>query len=62
MNTIRLQNIQGYLYPADSVSAGKLEAEFFLDRIPCAKFWLWSPKIVKRGYSMAISGNTDDIV
>ena len=59
--TIRLQTINGFLYPMDAISARHLEEDFNLSRIPCGKFWYHSPKIVKRGYSMAISGDIDDI-
>lgn len=61
MATIRLQNINGYLYPTDAVSADILEEDFSLGRIPCDKFWFHSPKIVKKGHKMAIEGDTEDI-
>ena len=60
--TIRLQNINGYLYPTDCLSNGVLEDEFGLGRIPCDKFYFYSPKIIKKGHRMAIEGDIDDIV
>jgi hypothetical protein len=61
MATIRLQNINSHLYPTDSISAGIMEKDFGLGRIPADKLWLWSPRIVKKGHSMAITGDIDNI-
>ena len=53
---IRLQNINGYLYPTDSKSKEILESEFHLGRIRCIDFDIHSPRRVKRGHKMAITG------
>jgi len=56
MAIIRLQNINGNLYPTDSKSKEILESEFHLGRIPCIDFDIHAPWIVKRGHKMAITG------
>ena len=56
MAIIRLQNINGYLYPTDSKSKEILESEFHLGRIPREELDIHSPRIVKRGHKMAITG------
>lgn len=55
LNTIQLQLISGYFYPIDAISRGVLENEFNLGRIPEDKIDVWSPKLVRMGYKLAIS-------
>lgn len=54
-NTIRLQFINGVFYPTDSISRKTLEDELGIDRIVERNFDIVSPRLVKRGYKMAIS-------
>lgn len=61
MKTIRLYILGKHLYPTDTESAMILKEQFALDRIPGEKLWLWSPRIVKAGYKMAIYGDINDI-
>lgn len=61
MKTIRLYILGDHLYPIDTESAIMLRNDFALDRIPGEKLWLWSPRIVKAGYKMAIYGDLNDI-
>lgn len=61
MATIRLQNINGNLFPTDAVSKETLIADFGIERIPGARFFYWSPKIVRKGHKMAITGDISDI-
>jgi len=54
-NTIQLQLINGVFYPIDSISRKILEDELNMDRIIERNFDIVSPKLVKRGYKMAIT-------
>lgn len=58
MATIRMQNIGGNLYPMDALSAGTLEKEFGIGRIPGGKAWMWTARIVGQGHRIAITGGT----
>ena len=55
LNTLRLQLINGYFYPTDSISRDLLRNELELGRIPEERIDAISPKLVKRGYKLAIS-------
>ena len=55
LNTIRLQLINGYFYPTDAISSRILNREFDIDKIPEEKINVISPKIVSKGYKLAIS-------
>jgi len=61
MATIRLQIINGNLYPTDAVSKETLMEDFGIERIPGARFYYWSPKIIIKGHKMAITGDISDI-
>lgn len=61
MATIRLQNINGNLFPTDAVSKETLTEDFGIERIPGARFFYWSAKIVRKGHKMAITGDISDI-
>lgn len=54
-NTIQLQLINGVFYPIDSISRKILEDELNMDRIIERNFDIVSPKLIKRGYKMAIT-------
>jgi len=54
-NTIQLQFINGVFYPIDSTSRKILENELNMDRITERDFDIVSPRLVKRGYKMAIT-------
>jgi len=58
MGTIRLQNIDGYLYPTDAVSAGVLAEEYDLGRIPEESLYLHAPRLVRDGHALAITDYT----
>lgn len=55
MNTIRLQLIGEYLYPTDAWSRDTLIDETNHDRLKNDMLDLISPRLVKRGYKLAIS-------
>ena len=55
LNTLRLQLINGYFYPTDSISRDLLRNELELERIPEERIDIISPILVKRGYKLAIS-------
>lgn len=55
MNTIRMQLIGNYLYPTDSWSRDTLFDETNHDRFKKDMLDLISPRLVKRGYKLAIS-------
>lgn len=55
MNTIRMQLIGNYLYPTDSWSRDTLIDETNHDRFNKDMLDLISPRLVKRGYKLAIS-------
>jgi len=54
-NVIRLQFINGVFYPVDSISRKILENELKMDKITERDFDIVSPRLVKRGYKMAIT-------
>lgn len=54
MAIIRLQLINGYLYPTDADSRKILEESLRVDRIPLERFDVVSPKLVKDGHAMTI--------
>lgn len=56
LKTIRLQLINGYFYPTNSISRDILHDNYNLDRIPMDAFDRWSPKFVRDGFKMAIDG------
>lgn len=55
MNTIRLLLIGEYLYPIDSWSRDTLVEETNHDRFKKDMLDLFSPRLVKKGYKLAIS-------
>ena len=55
LSTIKLQLIDGYFYPTDSISSKILEDEFELGRIPENRIDVLSPKLINMGYKLAIS-------
>lgn len=55
-STIQLQFINGYFYPIDFVSKTILGDKYGLERVPENGFSRWSPKLVRDGYKLAISG------
>lgn len=55
LNTVRLQLINGHFYPTDAISSDILRREFELGRIPEERIDVISPKLVRRGYKLAIS-------
>jgi hypothetical protein len=57
-STIQLQFINGAFYPVDSISRKILEDELNTDRITERDFNIVSPRLVKRGYKMAITNYT----
>ena len=54
LNTLRLQLINGYFYPTDSISSEILKNELNLGRIPEERIDVISPQLVKRGYKLAL--------
>ena len=56
MATIRLQLIKGFFYPTDADSRKTLEDSLRVDRIPLERFDVVSPKLVKAGDALAITG------
>ena len=56
MATIRLQLIKGFFYPTDEDSRKTLEESVRLDRIPLERIDVVSPKLVKAGHALAITG------
>jgi len=54
-NTIRLQLINGFFYPTDSISRDILYDDYNLSRIPEDSFDRWSPRMVRDGYKLAIN-------
>ena len=55
-STIQLQFINGCFYPIDYVSKTILTDKYGLERIPESGFSRWSPKLVRDGYKLAVSG------
>lgn len=55
-NTIQLQLINGCFYPVDHVSRQVLTDELACERIPEHRFDVISPKLVRLGYKIAITG------
>lgn len=55
MNTIRLMLIGDYLYPTDSWSRDTLVEETNHDRFKKDMLDILSPRLVKKGYKLAIS-------
>ena len=53
-NTIRLQLINGMFYPTDSLSRSALEDAANITKIPEEKLIIISPKLVEKGYKLAI--------
>ncbi len=60
-NTIYLQLINGYFYPTNSVSRDIMANRYNIGRIPENKFYMWSPKLVRDGYKLAIDGYNDNV-
>jgi hypothetical protein len=56
MATIRLQLIKGFFYPTDAASRKILEDSLRVDRIPLERIDVVSPKLVKAGHALAITG------
>lgn len=56
MPTIHLQLINGFFYPTDAASRKILEDSLRVDRIPLERFDVVSPKLVKAGHALAITG------
>ena len=54
-NTICLQLINGYFYPTNSISKDILYDAYHLSRIPEDRFDIWSPKMVRDGYKLAVN-------
>ena len=54
-NTIQLQLVNGMYYPVDGMSRKILEDELHMDKIRERDFDIFSPRLVKRGYKMAIT-------
>lgn len=48
LNTVRLQLINGYFYPTDSISRNILNGEFNLDRFPKDRIDALSPTMVRK--------------
>ena len=55
-STIQLQFINGYFCPIDYASKTILTDKYNLERIPESGFDRWSPKFVRDGYKLAVSG------
>lgn len=56
MTTIRLQLIKGFFYPTDAASRKILKDSLRVDRIPLERIDVVSPKLVKAGHALAITG------
>lgn len=56
MNTIRLQLIDGDFYPTDSMSRDTLRDLLHIDRFPDFRLDSLSPKLIKMGYRLAVTG------
>ena len=56
MATIHLQLIKGFFYPTDAASRKILEDSLRVDRIPLERIDVVSPKLVKAGHALAITG------
>ena len=54
-NTICLQLINGYFYPTNSISKDILYDSYNISRIPEDSFDIWSPKMVRDGYKLAVN-------
>ena len=55
-NIIQLQLINGYFYPIDFLSKNMLVSRYNLEKIPENAFDRWSPRFVRDGYKLAVSG------
>ena len=55
VNRINLQFINGFFYPTDAISTQTLADELELGRIPEDRLDVISPKLIRRGYKLAIS-------
>ena len=53
--TIRLQRIDNHLYPMDGVTVTTLWNELEIVIIPCEREYVIFPKLVARGYKIAIT-------
>ena len=55
VSRINLQFINGFFYPTDAISTQTLADELELGRIPEDRLDVISPKLIRRGYKLAIS-------
>ena len=56
LNTVRLQLINGYFYPTNSISWDILVDKYRLERFPEERFNALSANLVRDGYKIAIDG------
>lgn len=62
MAVIRLHSVGGSLLPCDAVSARVLLSCVGVSCLPCSSFYLYSPRLVARGFALKITGSVDDLV